>query len=117
MVKKITITFFILITSIIAFNLLKQISDTLKSSERLSGMVDDIQKLEIKNKELKKKLTDVKSPEFVEEQARNKLGLVKGGETVVIIAQERIKQILGSSSSAKEAKLPNWLGWLKVFWR
>lgn len=108
--------FFILITLIIALNLLKQISDTLKSSERLSLMVDDIQKLEIKNKELKKKLTEIKSQEFVEEQARNKLGLVKAGEIVVIIAQDRIKQILGVSSSAQQVRLPNWQGWLKLFW-
>ena len=117
MFKKITITFFILITFVIAYNLIKQISEALKSSERLTGMVEDIRKLEIKNKQLKQRIEAIKSPEFVEEQARNKLGLVKGGETIVIVSEEKIKQIMGASASAQAARLPNWLGWLKLFFK
>lgn len=116
MIKKISLVFFILISLVIAYNLLKQIAETLDSSKRLGRVVDEIKKLEVKNKELKKTLEEIKSPEFVEEQARNKLGLVKPGETMVIISDVKLKQILESSASANENRLPNWLGWLKLFW-
>lgn len=116
MVKKITLGIAVLIMAIIAYNLISQIFDALKSGERLSKEAEQVYKLEAQNKELKKKLTEIKSPQFIEEQARNKLGLGKKGETLVIIPQDKINQILGTSQSAQEVRLPNWLGWLKVFW-
>lgn len=117
MIKKTSLVFFILISLVIAYNLLKQITETLDSSKRLSRVVEEIAELEGRNKELKKKLEEIKSEEFVEEQARNKLGLVKSGETLVIISDIKIKQTLESSTSAQENRLPNWLGWWKVFFK
>ena len=90
--------------------------EAVKSGERLSESADVVYKLEAKNKELKKKLTRIQSPEFIDEEVRNKLGLSKKGETIVIIPEEKIKAILGASSSA-QIRLPNWLGWLKVFFK
>src|SRR5437660_2182099 len=60
-----------------AFNLLKQITDALKSGERLSSQAEAVYNLEAKNKVLKKKLSQIQAPEFIEETARNKLGLGK----------------------------------------
>lgn len=116
MFKKIFIVIAVLIVAVIAYNLINQIMHTLGASERLSKAAEGVYKAEIKNKELKKKLSEIKSPKFIEEQARDKLGLAKPGETVVIIPDNKIKEVLGSTESAKEARLPNWLGWWKVFW-
>ena len=102
---------------VIAYNLLVQITDALKSGERLSTAAEKVYKLEAKNKELIQKLKEIQSPEFIEEMARNKLGLGKAGETIIIIPEEKIKEILGASNSAQEIRLPNWLGWLRVFFR
>lgn len=115
MFKKITIGIAILVVAAIAYNLINQIMHTLGVSERLSKAAEKVYGLEIKNKELKKKLSEIKSPQFVEEVARNKLGLAKEGETLVIIPDAKIKEILGATESATEPRLPNWLGWLKVF--
>ena len=98
-----------------AYNLITQISDAVSSSERLSQQAETVYKLEAKNKELRKKLSKIQSPQFIEQQARDKLGMSKPGETIIIIPQEKLKQILGASSSAEPARLPNWLGWVKVF--
>lgn len=116
MLKKFGIGIGILIVVLVAFNLVNQIFNTVKSGERLSKEAEEVYKLEAKNKDLKKKLSEVKSTQFLEEQARNRLGLGKKGETVVIIPEEKLKEVLGASESAQEARLPNWLGWLKVFW-
>lgn len=117
MLKKIILGVTILIVLIIAYNLLVQISDALKSGERLSNSADVVYKLEAANRELKKKLTQTESQEFIEQQARNKLGLGKSGETLVIIPEDRLKSVLGATQSAQIVRLPNWLGWWKVFFR
>ena len=116
MVKRIILALSLLVGLVVAYNLIIQIMEAAKSGERLSQAAETVYKLEAKNKELKKKLSDIKSPEFIEEMARNKLGLSKEGETIVIIPEERLKQVMGASKSAQEVRLPNWLGWLKGFW-
>lgn len=105
-----------LLVLLLAYKLLVQITDAIRSGDRLSSEADAVYKLEAKNRELKKKLSDVESPQFIEQQARDKLGLGKPGETVVIIPEDKLKLVMEASSSAKEIRLPNWLGWLKVFW-
>ncbi|OGE29639.1 hypothetical protein A2867_02135 [Candidatus Daviesbacteria bacterium RIFCSPHIGHO2_01_FULL_40_11] len=116
MIKKIIYGLIILVVLIIAFNLIKQIIEATKSGERLSLAADEVYQLEIKNKSLKKKLIRIQSPEFIEEEIRNKLGFAKKGETVVVIPDEKLKSVLGASSSA-QIRLPNWLGWLRVFFQ
>lgn len=109
---------FIFLTALIlffAYNIIGQIANALKAEERFQDIVETLHKLEIKNKELKAKLEYVKSPEFIETQARDKLGLVKEGETLVIIPDEKIKQILNQDHKSPEVKLPNPLGWWKLF--
>ncbi|MBI2596613.1 septum formation initiator family protein [Candidatus Daviesbacteria bacterium] len=112
--KKIILAVAIIIISIITYNLVIQIMDAVKSGERLSQAAEKVYKLEAKNRELKKKLAQIQSEGFIEKEARNKLGLSKIGETIVVIPQERLKQVMGVSQSA-QIKLPNWLGWWKVF--
>ncbi len=106
----------ILVVLVIIYNLLVQIKDALKSGDRLSAAAEVVYKQEAKNRELKKKLAEVNSIEFIEKQARNKLGLSKIGETIVIIPEEKLKSVLGVTQSA-EIRLPNWLGWWKVFFK
>ena len=117
MIRKIIIGAVVLIVLVVAYNLLVQISDALRHGERLSSAAETVFKLEAKNRELKKKLSQVQSQQFIEEQARNKLGLGKAGETLVIIPDEKLKTVLGASNSAQEVRLPNWLGWWKVFFK
>lgn len=117
MFRKVAIGTIIVIVLVIAFNLVTQIINTIKSGDRLSIQAEIVYNLEAKNRELKKKLTQIQSPQFIEEQARDKLGLVKNGETIVIIPEEKLKQVLGASTSARIVRLPNWLGWFRVFFR
>lgn len=116
MVKKIILGLIILISTLVAYNLVTQIKDAVKSGERLSKSADTVFTLETKNKALKKKLLEIQSPQFIEEEIRNKLGLAKKGETVVVIPEDKLKLVLGVSQSA-QIRLPNWLGWIKVFFK
>lgn len=116
MVRKIAFGAIILIILLVAYNLIVQIMDALRSGERLSQAADKVYKLEAKNKELKQKLKEVLSGEFIEEQARNKLGLGKPGETLVIIPGDKLKLLMEASAPA-QIRLPNPLGWWRVFFR
>lgn len=116
MIKKISLAVIILISLIIAYNLITQTFEATKSGERLSQAAETVYKLQAKNENLKKKITQIQSPEFIEEEVRNKLGFAKKGETVVIIPEEKLKLVLGASSAA-QIRLPNWLGWLKLFFK
>lgn len=116
MIRKIVFGAIILLVLVIAYNLLVQITDALRQGERLSAAADRVYRLEGKNRQLKKKFSQIQSAEFIEEQARNKLGLGKAGETIVIIPEDKLKSVLGASQSA-EIRLPNWLGWWRVFFK
>ena len=115
MLKKIALALILVIIGLFAYSLITRTMEAVKSGEKLSQSADIVYKLESQNKILKKKLSEVQSQDFIEEEVRNKLGFVKKGETVVVIPEEKLKLILGVSSSA-QVRLPNWLGWLKVFW-
>lgn len=117
MLRKLIIIGTILLGGVIGYKLLTQIADAIKSGDRLSTQAEEVYKLEIKNRELKNRLKQIQSSEFIEDVARNKLGLSKPGETIFIIPEKKIKEILGTSSSAREIRLPNWLGWWKVFFK
>ncbi len=114
MIKKIAIGIAILVVFFLAYKLFSQILYALKSEDRLTSAAEVVYRLENKNKQLQEKLSEIQSPQFIEQQARNKLGLSKKGETVVIIPEEKLKLVLGSSQSAV-VRLPNWLGWFRVF--
>lgn len=117
MIRKIVLGVIILFVLGFGYNLLVQTNVALKSGERLSTAADAVYKLEARNKELKEKLSQTESPDFIEEQARNKLGLGKTGETMVIIPDDKLKLVMEASQSAQVVRLPNWLGWWKVFFR
>lgn len=76
----------------------------------------DLSKEQKENNELKEQLKVVKSPQFVESQARDKLLLVKPGENIVVvptglIAREQPKAV------KKTPPKPNWLQWWELFFK
>lgn len=116
--KKVFLIFAALVLLFIIYNLIVRIYVAVKAGERLTQAVDRLHQVEVKNTELKNQLKEVASKEYIEKQARDKLGLAKEGEVVVVIPEEKIKQVLGLSKDEKnEEKLPNWLGWLRLFFQ
>lgn len=114
MLKKISLGLIILVSLILGYNLITQAVETAKSGERLSQAAEIVYKLEIKNRQLKQDLSQMQSAEFIEKEVRNKLGFAKKGETIVVIPEEKLKMVLGASSSA-QIRLQNWLGWWRLF--
>lgn len=114
MLKKFGTLVIILILIIATLSLGRQIYSSLRSSSRLDTAADSLSKLQAENRRLKRKLEEVSQYDSLEEIARDKLGLARSGETVVIISPKDIDQVLGAQKKVEEVKLPNWQGWLKL---
>ena len=76
-----------------------------------------LSELEKKHEELVKKHDLVQTPAFIEREARDRLGMAKEGDTVILMDQSSV----GKSSSQKTTEygfseeLPNWKQWWGVF--
>lgn len=80
--------------------------------EKIIGIKSEqLATLERENEALHKKLEEVNSVSYTEKIARDKLGLVKDGETIVIMDTDD----RGEISSKIEENLPNWRKWWKLF--
>jgi cell division protein FtsB len=66
------------------------------------------------NQKLKSQLSYAQSKEFIEQEARNKLFLVKPGEQKVLISEDLIKGASTPSAQAKKSD-PNWKKWVELF--
>lgn len=111
--KKI-VFFSIIIVSLFTINsFVHSIYNFWQKNDLLVKAKQDLDKEKQENVALKKKLTEVKEPQFVEEEARNKLFLAKPGEQIVILPSE--KKILSSQSAKKQDTRPNWQKWWELF--
>ncbi len=72
---------------------------------------NDLEREKKENADLKKRLEYVNSNEFIEEEARNKLFLVKPGESGVIIP----KDLIATNDPKKVENKAVWEEWIELF--
>jgi cell division protein DivIC len=89
----------------------RTIYDLWKRQDVVSVREAELRLVKERNDALTKQLADTKNDAYVEREARNKLGMVRNGETIVILPNTAAKQI----DSAYITKLPNWKRWLGLF--
>jgi len=110
------IVFFIILASSIFIinNLVRSIYTLWQKYDLVTLAQKERDRQKQENQRLKSQLSHVKSKEFVEETARNKLFLVKPGEQEVLIPEDLIK---GTSTPSAQVKKddPNWRKWWELF--
>ncbi|HCM82250.1 MAG: Septum formation initiator [Candidatus Gottesmanbacteria bacterium GW2011_GWB1_44_11c] len=75
-----------------------------------------LSQLEKKHEELTKKLEMVQTSAFVEKEARDRLGMAKEGETIIIMGESPLPQNTGKAPQpGNSPMLPNWKQWWKIF--
>lgn len=114
MPKKISIFIIIFISLTILLGLSRQIADALSISKRVDQSADEVSRLQDKNNKLHKKLSDVEKYEFIEKIARDKLNLSKPNETVIVIPDSTIDQVLRADQKLELPNIPNWEGWFRL---
>ena len=83
-----------------------------KAGDRIKDAESGVRSQELENQELQKRLAEVQSPEFIEREAREKLGLGKEGETIVVMPEQNSPQLSTLNPQNNE---PNWRKWWKVY--
>lgn len=107
------IFFIVIIASILIINsLVHSIVDLWQKRGYVTSAENRLEKARKENKELKSRLEEVKSKDFIEEETRNKLFMGKEGESEIIISQNLFK--LDSKPQVKK-EIPNWEKWWDLF--
>jgi len=101
-----------LIVGIIIINsLIRSIYNLLQKEDLVVSATQDLEEEKRLNSQLKEQLSYVKSDKFLEEEARNKLFLVKEGETEVLIPES----LIATASATPTPEPPNWKKWINLF--
>ena len=110
MLKKAAFIITVIVLLLIINGLVHSIYDIWNKQDLLKQAQRELTKEEEKNQKLKAELSYVQTQKFIEEEARNKLFLVKPGEQQVLIPN-----IASESSRVQEKQAPNWQQWLNLF--
>lgn len=108
---------FLLLAVLLTISLVRNIIKSQAADNKIEEAKTKLEALKKENQELANKLESVNSDEYIEKQARDKLGLVKEGEMVIVLPdEEEIKGLIPESNSEEDyLPDPNWKRWLKLF--
>jgi len=108
---------FYLLLLILTISLSRNISKMRQISKEIQEKEEKVHKLEEEGKKLEKKLEEAQSNDYIEKQIRDKLGLAKPGEIVVVLPDEAVLRKLAPKMEEGEDSLPdpNWEKWAKLF--
>jgi len=106
------IIFFVLASSLIKSIKRIQMGDAVIEKTKLK-----IEKVNEENKKLSEQLEITQSEEFLEKQLRNKLGLAKEGEIILVLPEADIVRKLSPIIPEEEEvkPKPNWQKWVELF--
>jgi len=104
----------IIVGIILIVSLSRSILKMFKARDELKLAEQKIEELQKEAASLTEKKEFYQSEEFIEQEARNKLNMVKEGEIVVVLPPN-IKEILGEKETQPQTSVPNWRQWLNLF--
>ena len=101
----------------LAFSLFKNFVNEKKIDEKISTKEKQVESIRKDNEELEEELEKVKGEEFVEKKLRDKLGLAREGEIVVVLPDDEVLRRFAPKyqEEVEELTPPNWKKWLNLF--
>jgi len=95
----------------------RNIGKVMSIREEIKSEKQRIFKMEAENRALQAQVAMTQDPQFVETEIRNKLGLVKEGETIVVLPDEETLRKLAPTAKMSEDLLPPpiWKKWVNLF--
>ncbi len=109
---------FFLLAVFLALSLVRNIQKIRKANEKIDNAEKKLEDLNKESLLLQKKLKEVESTNFIEKEARDKLGLAKEGEIVLILPEDEVLRKLSPKEGSEEEILlteENWKEWFKLF--
>lgn len=107
----------IVVFAILASSMLKSLKRIREGDILIEKTKSRLEKINEENKKLSEQLQITESEDFIEKQLRDKLGLAKEGEIILVLPEpEIVKKLAPVLPKDEEAKLkPNWQKWLELF--
>ena len=109
----------VLVGIILVVNSLRRLVSFRSTAQQVKDAEKRLETLNKENESLKRELEYKKSNDFTESEIRNKLGLTKEGETVVILPKDENPESEARSPRQRggqaKSELPNWQKWWDLF--
>ena len=105
----------VLLSVILIVNSSRRLSSLRNTSKKVGEAAQQLEALKRENADLKRELEYKKSDQFKEQEIRDKLGMVKNGEVMVILPNKQDGNQLPEIS--KNGLLPNYIKWWNLFFR
>ncbi len=114
--KLITYTIWAVIALLI-FSIVQNAGKVIKTRAEIQKEREKVEKMKEVNAGLEQAIAEAQSTSFIEKQVRDKLGLAKAGESIVILPDENTLRKLAPQTLDEENLLPdpNWKKWEKLF--
>ena len=102
---------------LLSLSLVRNISISARIKAAIAAEKAKVAKMEDDNKSLESQIAQTQSGLYIEKQIRDKLGLVKAGEAIVVLPDEETLKKLAPPEAADSQVLPdpNWQKWIKLF--
>src|SRR3990172_6863015 len=107
----------ILLALLLAVSTIRNVGKAIRIRDDVQKERERVAKIEEENAKLRQQVELIQGTDFIEKEVRNKLGLVREGEAVVVLPDEETLRKL-APKTADEAEVlpdPNWKKWLKLF--
>lgn len=105
----------IVVGLIISFGLVRNLYSIYQNSKFQEQAVRKLEKLRAENIRLKEEVAVSSEESFIEREARERLGLVKPGEVVVILPTEKEASSSSLVATDRQAARPIWEQWISLF--
>lgn len=112
MKNKWVIGFIICFSLILSVRSLSAIVDLRARKYTVTERKEMVESVKKENEQLKKQLEAISDEEYVEKIARDKLGMVKEGESIILLPDEAKT----GTKKEEEAKRTNWQMWWALFY-
>ena len=102
---------------ILAVSVIRNVRKAISIRSEIAREQAKVDKIKEQNARLEREIAQTQSETFIEKQVRDKLGLVKEGEAIVVLPDEETLRKLAPQIPMEEDTLPdpNWKKWLKLF--
>ena len=97
-----------------SFGLIRTLYEGVQKYGIVAERQRDLRTIQAENKRLTEAVAFADTPQFVEREARNKLGLVKEGETIVLIGSPSAARV-SVEAAPDDPDKPNWRLWWDLF--
>ncbi len=116
--KKVYFVLTVILLLFFIFSIARNLPRVFEAKKRIDRALERVEKLKKENEEIQKKMAELKGEPYLEKQLRDKLGLAKEGEIVIVLPEAEILRKLAPPIPEEEDILPDptWKKWLKLFY-